>query len=89
MLIPLLTLEHTEALEEEEERWGWGDGDFSLGYIALQMPLKQSSRDVQEEVGSTGLEFRREVRAGAVSVHVTPTRAGAQPEVHRRARDRI
>ena len=89
MLIPLLTLEHTEALEEEEERWGLGDGDFSLGYIALQMPLKQSRRDVQEEVGSTGLEFRREVRAGAVSVHVTPTRAGAQPEVHRRARDRI
>ena len=73
MLIPLLTLEHTEALEEEEERWGLGDGDFSLGYIALQMPLKQSSRDVQEEVGSTGLEFRREVRAGAVSMHVTPT----------------
>lgn len=73
MLIPLLTLEHAEALVEEEERWGWGDSDFSLGCIALQMPLKQSSRDVQEEVGSTGLEFRREVCAGAVNVHVTAT----------------
>lgn len=73
MLIPLLTLEHAEALVEEEERWGWGDGDFSLGYIALQMSLKQSSRDVQEEVGSMGLEFRREVCAGAVNVHVTAT----------------
>ena len=79
MLIPLLTLEHAEALEEEEECWGWGDGDFSLGYIALQMPLKQSSRDVQEEVGSMGLEFRREVCAGAVNVDVTPTQTGAQP----------
>ena len=89
MLIPLLSLEHAEALEEEEEGWGWCDGDFSLGYIALQMPLKQSSRDVQEEVGSMGLEFRREACAGAVNMDVTPTRTGAQPEVRRRARDRI
>ena len=31
MLIPLLTLEHTEALEEEEERWGLGDGEVGVG----------------------------------------------------------
>lgn len=33
------------------------DSDLSFGYIALEMPLRHSSGDVQQTFGSMGLEF--------------------------------
>lgn len=46
------------------------EGVLSVGYIALQMPLQGSSGDVQQAVGSVGLESRMEVCAGDVDMDV-------------------
>ena len=62
-----------------EARGGVGSGEegvLSVGYVALEMPLRRSSGDVQQAVGSMGLESRIEVCAGDVNVDVIHSYTG-------------
>lgn len=60
-----------------EKEQGLGKyGDHSIGCIALEMPLRHSSGDVQWAGSPAGLEFRVEVCAGAGDVKVIQAYTG-------------
>lgn len=60
-----------------EKEQGLGKyGDLSIGCIALEMPLRHSSGDVQWAVSPVGLEFRVAVCAGGEDVEVIHTYTG-------------